>query len=80
MTDHAHCYCIASCLSETHTGGFEIDEKGKKKPIRREDNTRDAMCCFCGRYKEGRLKFVQTEGHGLLRHLTVKAPKDTEKK
>ena len=68
MTEHVHCYCMSCCISETHTGGYEVDEKGKRRPFTRERNVRDMMCCHCGRFKDGRIKFVQTEGHGILRH------------
>lgn len=77
MTDHVHCYCFPVCHSVTHTG-FELDERGKRKPFLHEDNTRDQMCCHCGHFKEGRLKFVQTEGHGILRHNT-QVVKDAKK-
>jgi hypothetical protein len=76
MTDHAHCFCFPVGLSETHAGGYELDERGKKKPIVRENNTRDTMCCHCGAFKERKLKFIQTEGHGLLRHHIWHAPKE----
>jgi hypothetical protein len=69
MIEHDHCYCFPVCYSESHTG-FEIDERGKRKPTRHETNTRDSMCCHCGHFKEGRLVFVQAEGHGVLRHHT----------
>ena len=69
MTDHVHCYCFPVCHSVSHTGAFEIDEKGRKRPIVREENTRDTMCCHCGKFKEGRLKFnLESEKHGILRH------------
>lgn len=74
MTDHVHCYCFPVCLSETHTGGHELDEKGRKKPIVREMNTRDTMCCHCGHFKDKKLKFNQVEGHGVLRHSIWHAP------
>lgn len=76
MTDHAHCFCFPVCLSETHTGVFEIDAKGRKKPIVREENTRDTMCCHCGAFKDRILKFIQAEGHGILRHHIWKMPKE----
>lgn len=79
MTDHAHCYCFPVGMSETQTGGFELDEKGRKKPIVRETTTRDTMCCHCGNFKDRRLKFIQAEGHGILRHHIWHAPKDEKK-
>jgi len=75
MIEHVHCYCYPVCMSETHTGTFEIDEKGRKKPIVREENTRDTMCCHCGTFKDRRLKFIQAEGHGILRHHIWKTDK-----
>ncbi len=76
MTDHVHCYCFPVCLSERHTGGMEVDEKGKKKPMIRETDTRDTMCCHCGAFKERRLLFIQDEKHGILRHRIWHAPKE----
>lgn len=79
MTDHVHCYCFPVSIWETHTGGFELDEKGRKKPFIRESSTRDTMCCHCGAFKERKLRFVQTEGHGILRHNIGYAPKEEAK-
>ena len=79
MTDHAHCYCFPVCLSETHiTQG--LDEKGKKKQFIQSKDVKDIMCCHCGSFKEKKLLFVQTEGHGILRHHTAYAPKEEGKK
>lgn len=68
MTDHAHCWCFPVGWSVQHMGGFEIDERGRKKPIVHEENVRDTMCCHCGAFKDRKLLFVQVEGHGILRH------------
>ena len=67
MMDHAHCFCFPVGLTESHIG-LEIDERGKRKQIKREENTRDTMCCHCGAFQDGKLQFIQTEDHGILRH------------
>lgn len=79
MTDHVHCYCFPVCWSIRHTG-TEIDERGKKKAVIRDEETRDSMCCHCGHFKEGKLKFVQTEGHGILCHVIHRVEKGAAKK
>jgi hypothetical protein len=37
------------------------------------------MCCHCGNFKDRRLKFIQAEGHGILRHHIWHAPKEPKK-
>lgn len=74
MTEHVHCWCFPVCWSIRHTG-TELDERGKKKEIIRDEEVRDTMCCHCGTFKEKKLRFVQAEGHGILRHSIARVDK-----
>jgi len=79
MMEHLHCWCFPVSWSIRHTGGTEIDERGKRKPIIRDEEVRDTMCCHCGAFKERKLRFVQTEGHGILRHCINPVRKEGQK-
>lgn len=78
MIEHDHCFCFPICLTESHTG-FELDERGRRKAFTRENNTRDTMCCHCGAFKDGKLRFIQEDNHGILRHRIWHAPKEGKK-
>lgn len=67
MADHAHCHCIPVGYSEETTG---VRDAAGNKVVSRDRQANDLMCCFCGQFRDGKLKFVQDEGHGPLRHRT----------
>lgn len=75
--DHSHCHCISLGWSESHITSARETEEEKERRKKKVVDISDAMCCFCGKTEHGKLRFVQVDGHGLLRH-TIQRPLKNE--